>query len=92
MVQNCFSDSTIPPSFNGIVNGNVSTSVFSPQLLLTEQTGIEPGSQVLLFEDNLLTRHVEPNTPGTSFPDTTTDKPVIMFSKNNNNVGPGDDR
>ena len=62
------------------------------QLLLTEQTEVEPSSQILLLEDSLLTRHVEPNTPGTSFPDTDLTNPVILFAKNNNSVKFGDER
>merc|ERR1719318_387445 len=56
------------------------------QLLLTEQTDIEPGSQILLLNNDLLSRQVESNTPGTSFPETTEDRPVIMFAKNNNGI------
>lgn len=62
------------------------------QLLLTEQTDIEPSSQILLLNDTLLSKQVEPNTPGTSFPDTTELQPVIMFAKNNNTVKLGEDR
>ena len=38
------------------------------QLLLTEQTDVEPGSQILILEDNLLTKFVDAAVPGTSFP------------------------
>jgi len=62
------------------------------QLLLTEQTDIQPDSQILLLDDNLLTRQVESNTPGTSFPETTVDKPIVMFDKNNNNIGRGEEK
>jgi len=62
------------------------------QLLLTEQTDVEPGSQILLFEENLITKYVEANTPGTSFPDTTTNNPVVFWAKNTNSVKFGDDR
>jgi len=62
------------------------------QLLLTEQTDVEPGSQILLLEDSLLSKHVEANTPGTSFPDTSDGNPVILFAKNNNSVKFGDER
>ena len=40
----------------------------------------------------MLNKHVEPNTPGTSFPDTSDGNPVIMFAKNNNGVKFGDER
>ena len=46
----------------------------------------------MLLEDSLLTKHVEPNTPGTSFPDTDLTNPVILFAKNNNSVKFSDDR
>ena len=62
------------------------------QLLLTEQTDVEPGSQILLLEDSLLNKQVESNTPGTSFPDTSDGNPIIMFAKNNNGVKFGDER
>jgi len=62
------------------------------QLLLTEQTDVEPGSQILLLNDTLLSKQVESNTPGTSFPETSDQHPVIMFAKNNNSVKFGDDR
>jgi len=56
------------------------------QLLLTEQTDVEPGSQILLLNDNFLSRQLEANTPGTSFPETSEERPVIMFTKNNNGI------
>jgi len=62
------------------------------QLLLTEQTDVEPGSQILLLEDSLLNKQVESNTPGTSFPDTSDGNPIIMFAKNNNGIKFGDER
>ena len=62
------------------------------QLLLTEQTDVEPGSQILLLEENLITKYVDPGTPGTSFPDTSDTSPIIMFAKNNNSVKFADDR
>ena len=69
------------------------------QLLLTEQTDVEPGSQILLLnvtinlettnlhrkehmedlfttQDTLLSKQVESNTPGTSFPETSDQQPV----------------
>ena len=62
------------------------------EMLLTEQTEVEPNHQILLFEDKLLSSMVESNTPGTSFPDTTRTQPIIMFSKENNNVALSIDR
>ena len=62
------------------------------EMLLTEQTEVEQNHQILLFEDKLLSAVVEPETPGTSFPDTTRTQPIIMFSKENNNVALSIDR
>ena len=62
------------------------------QLLLTEQTDVEPSSQILLLEENLINKFVEPTTPGTSFPNTSETSPVILFAKNNNSVQFADDR
>jgi len=61
------------------------------QLLLTEQTDIDPSSQILLLDDTPLESAVEAATPGTSFPATTHEAPIIMFAKNNNAVKFGDD-
>merc|ERR1719189_673444 len=62
------------------------------QLLLTEQTEVEPSSQVLLLEESLITKFVDAATPGTSFPTTSEQSPVILFAKNNNSVKFSDDR
>ncbi len=35
------------------------------QLLLTEQTDVEPAAQILLHQDNFLSHYVDPDTPGT---------------------------
>jgi len=58
------------------------------EMLLTEQTEVEQQHQILLLEGKLLSCLVEPETtPGTSFPDTTRTAPVVLFNKENNNVG-----
>ena len=58
------------------------------EMILTEQTEVEQQHQILLFEGKLLSNLVEPGTtPGTSFPDTTRTDPIVMFNKENNNVG-----
>ena len=62
------------------------------EMLLTEQTEVEQNHQILLFEDKLLSSLVESDTPGTSFPDTTRTQPIIIFNKENNNVGLSIDR
>ena len=43
-------------------------------------------------DDSQLDSAVEANTPGTSFPATSLEAPVIMFAKNNNSVKFGDER
>lgn len=62
------------------------------QLLLTEQTEVEPAHQILLFDKNFLSHHVDNSTPGTSYPDTSRTDPIIMFCKENNNVQLGIDK
>ena len=63
------------------------------EIYLTEQTEVEQNHQILLFEDKLLSFLVEAETtPGTSFPDTSRTMPIIMFSKENNNVALSIDR
>ncbi|TRY61517.1 hypothetical protein TCAL_11508 [Tigriopus californicus] len=56
------------------------------QHLLLEQTGVDPAKQLLLFQSNFLTHSVEPVTPGTSYPDTSQNEPIVLFSKENNNI------
>ena len=56
------------------------------QMLLAEQTSVDTQHQILLIEDKLLRLAVDPDTPGTSFPDTSTKEPIIIFNKENNNV------
>ena len=45
-----------------------------------------------MMDDSLLTKYVDPVTPGTSFPDTSADNPFILFAKNNNSVKFSDER
>lgn len=56
------------------------------QLLLTEQTEVDPASQILLFHENFLSHYVEASTPGTSFPDTTATEPIVLYNKESNNI------
>ena len=54
------------------------------QLLLTEQTEVDPAQQILLYDKTFLSHHVDNTTPGTSYPDTSPMEPIVMFSKGNN--------
>ena len=56
------------------------------QVHIQDQTDIAPNSQILLFRDAFLTSIVEESTPGKSYPNTSEDKPLMLFSKENNNV------
>ena len=47
---------------------------------------------MLLLEESLITKFVDAATPGTSFPTTSEQSPVILFAKNNNSVKLGDER
>lgn len=62
------------------------------QLLLTEQSGVDPAHQIMLYDKSFLSHHVDANTPGTSYPFTSTSEPMVMFSKENNNVALGIDK
>ena len=68
------------------------TSELPLQLLLHEQTEVEASQQILLLQEHLLGHHVDPATPGTSFPDSTLANPIVLCSKENNNVGLGIDK
>lgn len=62
------------------------------QLLLSEQTEVEPPHQILLLHSNFLTHSVDASMPGTSFPDTSLSDPIILCSKDNNNIALGIDK
>ncbi len=62
------------------------------QLLLTEQTEVEPVQQILLLDKSFLSHHVDNSTPGTSYPDTNRLEPIVMFCKENNNISLGIDK
>ena len=53
---------------------------------IQDQTDISPHAQILLVDETPLTSLVEDSTPGKSYPATTLDKPMILFSRENNNV------
>ncbi|XP_043251250.1 inhibitor of nuclear factor kappa-B kinase subunit epsilon isoform X2 [Colletes gigas] len=56
------------------------------QLHVQNQTDIAPHAQIFLFGDAFLTNIVEESTPGRGYPNTSEDKPLMVFSKENNNV------
>ncbi|KOC60157.1 Serine/threonine-protein kinase TBK1 [Habropoda laboriosa] len=56
------------------------------QVHIQDQTDIVPHAQILLFGDTFLTNIVEESTPGKSYPNTSESKPLMLFSKENNNV------
>ncbi|CAK9797031.1 Inhibitor of nuclear factor kappa-B kinase subunit epsilon [Anthophora quadrimaculata] len=56
------------------------------QAHIQEQTDIAPHAQILLVGDTFLTNIVEKSTPGKSYPNTSESKPLMLFSKENNNV------
>lgn len=43
-------------------------------------------SQILLYQDRLLSTEVEESAPARNYPDTTAEEPLMLFNKNNNNV------
>ncbi len=51
------------------------------QLLLSEQTEVDPAQQILLYDKTFLSHHVDNTTPGTSYPHTSFMEPIVMFSK-----------
>ncbi|CAK9803712.1 Inhibitor of nuclear factor kappa-B kinase subunit epsilon [Anthophora plagiata] len=56
------------------------------QAHIQEQTDIAPHAQILLVGDTFLTNIVEKSTPGKNYPSTSESKPLMLFSKENNNV------
>lgn len=51
-----------------------------------EQTDISLHAQILLINENPLSFLVDESTPGRGYPSTTLDSPLILFSRDNNNV------
>ncbi|XP_066591995.1 inhibitor of nuclear factor kappa-B kinase subunit epsilon [Prorops nasuta] len=56
------------------------------QLHIQDQTDIMPHAQILLRGEIPLTNIIEDSTPGKGYPQTTDDKPLMLFSRENNNV------
>lgn len=56
------------------------------QVHIQDQTEITPHAQILLLGQVPLTNLIEESTPGKGYPSTSSDKPLILFSRENNNV------
>ncbi|KAJ9577300.1 hypothetical protein L9F63_006139 [Diploptera punctata] len=56
------------------------------QCLVREQTDVSAANQILLYQESALLSTVEDTTPGRGYPSTLEDKPLMLFSKENNNV------
>lgn len=56
------------------------------QSLVHEQTDVAPANQIILYQDSLLLSFIEDSSAGQSYPVTQEDKPLMLFSKENNNV------
>jgi len=56
------------------------------QSLLQEQTDVAPSNQILLYQESLLLSFIEDSNAGQSYPTTHEDKPLMLLSKENNNV------
>lgn len=56
------------------------------QNLITEQTNIAPNNQILLTKEKSLLSIVEESTPGRGYPKFEEMEPIMLFSKENNNV------
>ncbi|PSN34189.1 Serine/threonine-protein kinase TBK1 [Blattella germanica] len=56
------------------------------QCLVQEQTDVAATNQILIYQDSELLSVVENTTPGHGYPTTQEDKPLMLFSIENNNV------
>ncbi|XP_043274284.1 serine/threonine-protein kinase TBK1 isoform X2 [Venturia canescens] len=57
------------------------------QNYVQEQTDVASHAQILLYENVRLTdRHVDESTPGKGYPTTSLEEPLMLFSRENNNV------
>ncbi|XP_011170700.1 serine/threonine-protein kinase TBK1 [Solenopsis invicta] len=56
------------------------------QIHIQDQTDIMPHAQILLLGEVFLMNIVEESTPGKGYPSTSNDKPLMLFSRENNNV------
>lgn len=56
------------------------------QMYITEQSDIQPENQILIFKNSLLLSLVEENMPSRGYPKTIAVEPIMLYSKENNNV------
>ncbi|XP_038211478.1 inhibitor of nuclear factor kappa-B kinase subunit epsilon [Zerene cesonia] len=56
------------------------------QTYICEQTSVVAESQILLYQDKLILTEIDENTPGKSYPDTTAEQPLLLFSKSESGV------
>ncbi|KAJ8717526.1 hypothetical protein PYW08_005925 [Mythimna loreyi] len=56
------------------------------QTYICEQTSVVAESQILLYKDKLMLSVVDDHTPGSEYPETSAEEPLLLFNKNNNNV------
>lgn len=56
------------------------------QAYLQDQTSINPQTQILLLGEDPLSTVVDDSTPGKGYPSTTPDNPILLLSRENNNV------
>lgn len=58
------------------------------QSLIRDQTDVAPNNQILLLKDRPLLDVVDENTPGRGYPKIDEECPIMLLSKDNNNVIP----
>ncbi|XP_047117169.1 serine/threonine-protein kinase TBK1 [Schistocerca piceifrons] len=56
------------------------------QSLIMEQTEVSPASQIIIFQEKHLLSYIETSTLGRGYPNTRDDDPIMLFSRENNNV------
>ncbi|XP_063238380.1 serine/threonine-protein kinase TBK1 [Bacillus rossius redtenbacheri] len=56
------------------------------QFLVLEQTDVNPANQILVYQDSVLLTIVEESTTALGYPTTTDENPILLYSKENNNV------
>lgn len=56
------------------------------QTYIAEQTEIQPDNQILIFRNLIFLLVVEENMPARGYPKTSIDEPIMLYSKENNNI------
>lgn len=56
------------------------------QTYITEQTEIQPDNQILIYKSNLFSMIVDESMPARGYPKTSPQEPVLLYSKENNNI------